>query len=91
MELHKIKSVYLANTKIEVTIKTRINGDNWRGQLIEDGFYIISNANDLMLYKKDNYLFDIEKLRGKDKYELKFRERLDGKKNQPAERVKNGE
>lgn len=82
-----IKEVYLANTKIEVSGKTVIKDDLWRSKLVEDGLYEIAVANDLLVYKLGNYLFDVEKERVTHKFSLKFRERLDGKKNQQAGRT----
>lgn len=76
MITHKIKEVYLANQKIDVLKREKINAEIWRKEIVEDGLYIITSANDLIIYKLANYLFDVEKERGKEKYNLKFRERI---------------
>lgn len=71
-----IMAVYLANTKIDVPTRTTVKEEHWRPMLVEDGLYIISTANDMVVYKLGNYIFDVEKERGKEKYNLKFRERI---------------
>jgi hypothetical protein len=71
-----IKQVYLANQKIEVETRTTIKDPHWRPKLVEDGLYIIATANDMVIYKMGHYIFDVEKERGKEKYNLKFRERI---------------
>lgn len=76
MIANNIKEVYLANHKVEVKTRTTIKEEHWRPLLVEDGLYIISTANDMIVYKMGYYIFDVEKERGKDRYNLKFRERI---------------